>query len=46
MTAAWTTDRIVAVLATRNALSAVAGRPCPVAARIVTDLTTYIRTGA
>lgn len=32
---AWTTDRLLAVLEMRNAISAVGGRPVPMAALVV-----------
>jgi hypothetical protein len=34
----WTTDKIVACLATRNALAAMRGKPCPISARLVSRL--------
>lgn len=35
---AWPLDRVVGLLANRNALAALHGRPCPVAAAVVARL--------
>jgi hypothetical protein len=43
----WDTQRVVEVLATRNAMSAMRGKACPVAAKVLERLeSTYTSKGA